>query len=67
MARYFRREEIADIFRLRSAKRIFVGYGQLNFTTIFYIFLHQACLTYSYLDMQHLGAGHIFFRSGSSF
>ena len=49
--------------RKTLAKLIFVGYGQLNSTRFF------APGTYAtgYLNMQHLGALHNFFRSDSSF
>ena len=51
MARYlFRREELpifvgySQVNQYQSTKLIFVGYGQLNFTTVLG-FLHKACMT----------------------
>ena len=41
--------------------KLILGYGQLNSTTVLDL-MHQACI-----NMQHLGAGHICFRSDSSF
>ena len=45
--------------RKTLAKLKFVGYGQLNYTTVLH-FAPGMCYT-SYLNMQHLGAGNIFF------
>ena len=56
---------IADICRLWSTKLTFVGYDQLNSTTVLDFFAPGMYDT-SYLNMQHLGAGD-FFRSDSSF
>ena len=71
MARYlFRREELPigydqlNLYRL--TKLIFVGHGQLHSTTVLDSFAPGLYDT-NYLNMQHLGAGHICFRSDSSF
>ena len=50
---------IADICRSQSTKLIIVGYGQLNSTTVLDFFAPGMYDT-SYLNMQHLGPGHIF-------
>ena len=48
--------------RLWSTKPIFVGYGQLNSTTVLDFFA-PGMYRYgtSYSNMQHLGAGHFLF------
>ena len=50
---------------LRSTKLIFVSNGQLNYTTVLDFFA-PGMYDISYLNMQHLGAGH-FFCSESNF
>ena len=52
------------ICTLRSTKLILVGYGQLNSTVLVFCNRHYDT---SYLNMHHFCAGHIFFRSDSSF
>ena len=61
MARYLFRREGLPICG-GHAQLIFAGYGQIKSTNVLDR-LHQACITMytSYLYMQHLGAGHIFF------
>ena len=46
--------------------KLILGYGQLNSTTVL-IFFATGMYDTSNLNMQHLGAGHICFRSDSSF
>ena len=53
-------------FSPESPKRIFIGYVQLNSTTVL-DFLAPGMHDTSYLNMQHLGAGYNFFRSDSSY
>ena len=51
---------------MQSTKLIFVGDGQLNSTSVLVIFA-PGMYDNSFLNMQHLGEGHIFFLSDSSF
>ena len=46
--------------RLQSTELIFVGYGQLNSTTVL-DFSEPGMHDTSYLNMQHFGVGYIFF------
>ena len=51
---------IADICRLWSTKLMFEGYDQLNSTNVLDFFAPGMYDT-SYFNMQHLGAGHVYF------
>ena len=48
-------------FRLRSTKLIFVGYCQINLLRYCFRFFALGMYDTSFLNMRHLGAGHIFF------
>ena len=50
---------MADICRIRSTKLMVVDYSHLYTITVLYFFAPGMYDT-SYLNMQHLGSGHIF-------